>query len=109
MKPFKSAYTHLMDKTKVEKKVKPVSTVTHELPELSVIARRPAKKPETKKEIPEVDKSKTYTPSGSGGWTYHSGPDKWRHNITGKELHPDEYEKKFPGQLRQANYRKLYK
>lgn len=51
----------------------------------------------------------SYTPSGDGRWTYYSGADTWVNNVTRQTMLPDEYEKKFPNQLRQSGYRTSYK
>ena len=74
------------------------------IPEVGVYAKRPVK-PESVVPVPQG----TYTPGGGGRWTYYSGADAWVDNQTKKTMTPEEYEKTFPNQLRQANYRELYK
>lgn len=76
------------------------------IPEVAIYGVKP--KPKEEVRISE-SKPKTYTPGGDGRWTYHGGADSWVNNLTGKIMKADDYEKKYPSQLRQAGYRKMHK
>ncbi len=75
-----------------------------EIPELNVYGKRPVQRP------PQI-----YTPPGGGNWSYNAGADMWFSNVDrdaqGKPLllPPEEYEKQYPNQLRQAGYREMFK
>jgi hypothetical protein len=93
-KKYTSAYEHLMNS----------SRNPHKIPEVVVTAKRPVKQVEAEDKVGNRKKSPTYTPSGSGGWTYYSSRDAWVNNQNGAVLSSSEYEKRFPRQLRQAGY-----
>lgn len=82
--------------------------MTYDIPEVGVYATRPTKPIVPESVIPAKPQG-TYTPSGDGRWTYYSGGDTWVDNVTHQTMLPDVYEKKFPNQLRQSDYRTSYK
>ncbi len=103
MKSFKSASTYLSE-LPIRKKGEPVKYRTNEnqnLPEVSMTAKRP------EMTMSKVVKSAPSMKSGVSGWSYHEGQKKWistvhRDKKTGKPLilSDDDYQKRYPGQLR---------
>ena len=77
------------------------------IPEVAVYGKRPVK--------PIVPNTPSiYTPQGGGNWSYNGGQDQWVNTVNkdkqGKPMimSPEDYESKYPKQMRQANYRSLY-
>ena len=89
--------------------------MTGNIPELGVYGKRP-----TGNMIPELNvyakgpRPSIYTPPGGGNWSYNGGADQWFNPIDkdkqGKPsyMSPEDYEKKYPNQLRQSGYREMY-